>query len=427
MFGDLGNTPFLSAFGICFTQGLFSFFTPCVLPLIPVYLSFLSGMTFDQLQHAENTSARFKKVFGNTLLFVLGFSTIFILLGLGATQIGDFLNRYQRPIAFGAAIIILILALHFTGAYQISFLNYEKRIDIGSQKKMGPFSSFLFGLAFAFGWTPCIGPILASVLLIAAYNPQFGIFLLAAYAAGLAIPFLLTALFVNTFIGLLNRMKRHMELVELIIGSVLVLAAAYLMFNALSISLLLPLGVTALAMTLVIVLKLIAKIPIRWPALIVAIAMVAVGGTIYVGQITKAVTKDISQMGWVDAAGRPADLSTYQDRVVLLNFFASWCDPCKEEIPKLAQIYREHQKEGFAILGIDMDSDLADGVAFVKDRQVPYPVVYGNLNDLASFGTRAALPTNIILRTKPSNKVLKVYTGWPGENTLLADLMQFAK
>jgi len=417
----------ISAFGISFIQGLLSFFTPCVLPLIPIYLSFLSGLSFDQLQTEQSFGTRLKKVFGNTLLFVLGFSIVFIALGLGATTMGKFLNTYQREIAFGAAAVILVLAMHFIGAFQIKFLNYEKRFDMGGGgKKMGPFSSLLFGLAFAFGWTPCIGPILASVLLIAASQPGYGAFLLATYAAGLAIPFLLTALFLNAFMGLFNKMKQHMETVEMTIGAILVIAASYLLFNPFQIPLWIPLVATTVAMGVVITLKLGAKIPVRWPALIVAVAMLGAGGVIFAQEAGAPAAASLDQLAWTDAEGNPADLSAYDDQVILLNFFASWCGPCKEELPHLAKIWNEHQDEGFVIIGINMDDERADGAAFVKEMNVPYPVVYGKLSDLSTFGLRAALPNNAIVGTKDRTKVLTHFTGWPGEEAMLAELKRFA-
>jgi cytochrome c-type biogenesis protein len=389
------------------------------LPLIPVYLSFLSGLSFDQLQRTTSAGTRLKKVFANTLLFVLGFSTVFIALGLVATGLGAFFNRYRVQIGFGAAVIILVLALHFMGAFQLRFLQYERRFDIGPKKKIGPVSSFLFGLAFAFGWTPCIGPILASVLLIAANQPGHGFWLLATYAAGLAIPFLLTALFFNTFMGLLNRVKRHMETVELLIGSILVIAAAYLVFNPFHVPLWIPLLATTGAMALVIVLKLAAKIPVRWPALFVAVTLLAAGGFVLV-QETGA--SNIEQFGWTDASGRPADLSVYEGKVLVLQFFASWCGPCKEEIPKLAKIWREHQNEGFAIIGVNVDTERADGTAFVQTAGIPYPVVYGKSSNLAALGLREAFPNNVIVDAYDRAKVLANFTGWPGENELLAKI-----
>ncbi len=420
----LGNVSLLSAFQLCFTEGLLSFFTPCVLPLIPVYLSFLSGLSFDQLQQTTSARERLKKVFGNTLLFVLGFSVVFVALGLVATGLGAFFNKYRQPIGFGAALVILVLALHFMGAFQISFLNYEKRFEVGRKGKMGPLSSFLFGLAFAFGWTPCIGPILASVLLIAANQPGYGVFLLATYAAGLAIPFLLTALFFNTFMGIFNRMKRHMETVELVIGALLVVAASYLLFNPLGVPLWIPLLGTTGAMALVITLKLLVKVPVRWPAILAAIALLGSGAFVLVEE---GGASDITQFGWTDDAGQPADLSAYEGKVLVLQFFASWCDPCKEEIPKLTKIWQEHPNEGFAIIGVNVDSELADGVKFVRNMKIPYPVVYGKSSNLAALGLREAFPNNVIIDARDRTKVLANFTGWPGEDVLLNKIKSFVQ
>jgi len=206
-----------------FTAGIISFISPCVLPLIPGYLSFISGVSLDEMRSADNRSEALKKVSLNTILFVLGFSCVFIAMGASATFIGEFLLSKLFLFNKIAGVIIILLGLHIMGVFRISFLNYEKRFHTKS-KPLGPLGSFLVGLAFAFGWTPCIGPILGGILLLASNQGTVGkgIVLLSSYSLGLGIPFLITAVSFNTFLGVFGWVKRHFRTIEIISGLLLV-------------------------------------------------------------------------------------------------------------------------------------------------------------------------------------------------------------
>lgn len=210
--------------------GLLSFTSPCVLPLIPAYLSFISGVSIDQLQSSENRAAVLRKTIYTALVFVLGFSTVFILLGAGATAVGSLLKEYQDIISKVFSVIILIFALHFLGVYRLKFLAFEKKVH-ATVKPLNLLSIYVVGLAFAFGWTPCVGPILGSILGVAAAKETIsqGIYLLVAYSLGLAIPFMLTAIAMNSLLGVFSWVKRHFRLIEILSG-VLLLALAVLMF-----------------------------------------------------------------------------------------------------------------------------------------------------------------------------------------------------
>ena len=211
-----------------FLFGFISFISPCVLPIVPGYLSFISGLSFDEMQGIGNVSALRKHVFLASLFFVLGFSLVFISLGASASVVGQFLHEKLNIISKVAGIVIVIFGIHMTGLFKIPFLNYEKRFHSES-KPIGFLGAFVVGLAFAFGWTPCIGPILAAILSIAAQQDSVGkgIVLLAFYSAGLGIPFLITGMSVTAFYKMFDKFKRHLHKVE-IVGGVLLIAVGLL-------------------------------------------------------------------------------------------------------------------------------------------------------------------------------------------------------
>jgi len=216
--------------------GFISFISPCVLPVIPGYLSFISGVTMEEMQARENRKAVTKKVALNSLFFVFGFSLVFILLGWTASSIGQFLLSYLHIFNKIAGVLLVIFGLHVMGILKIRFLNYEKRFQARS-KPIGIWGAFLIGLAFAFGWTPCIGPILAGVLAIAAQSESQwqGVGLLTVYSAGLGIPFFLTAIAFNQFLGFFGWMRKHFRAVEIVSGLFLVIVGVLIFTNSLSV------------------------------------------------------------------------------------------------------------------------------------------------------------------------------------------------
>ena len=204
--------------------GVLSFASPCVLPLIPAYISFLGGASLDQLTDETGVDkATSRRVFYAALAFVLGFSTIFVILGASATAISGVLIQHAILLGQIAGVVIVIFGFHFMGLFRIGFLNFEKRFHL-ENKPAGLVGSFILGLAFAFGWTPCVGPILASVLMVAASGDSvmYGTSLLGVYAAGLGIPFLAAALAVKPFMNFMKRFRQHMHKVEIVVGSLLV-------------------------------------------------------------------------------------------------------------------------------------------------------------------------------------------------------------
>jgi len=219
-----------------FGAGLLSFLSPCVLPLVPPYLCFLGGVTLDEVTNtdAPNPSIM-RRVFLAALLFVFGFSTVFVSLGATASVIGQLVADYLDVLAKIAGVVIAILGLHFMGILKIPFLYREARFQAES-KPTSLVGAYVVGLAFAFGWTPCVGPILAAILFVAGSDDSvmYGTSLLGTYSAGLGVPFLLAALAVRPFLGFMKRFRRHMQAVERVIGGLLVVTGVLFLTGAFS-------------------------------------------------------------------------------------------------------------------------------------------------------------------------------------------------
>jgi cytochrome c-type biogenesis protein len=203
--------------------GLISFLSPCVLPLVPPYIVYLTGATIEHVANADAALDRRRAVMMSALLFVLGFSTVFVALGASASLIGGWLRMWSLQLSIAAGIAIIIMGLHFLGLTRIGFLMREGRLAM--PKPMGLWGSYAMGLAFAFGWTPCIGPILAAILAVAASEATVakGAGLLAVYSAGLGIPFLVAAFAIEEITPLLAKLRRHLATVERVMGVLMVL------------------------------------------------------------------------------------------------------------------------------------------------------------------------------------------------------------
>jgi len=209
---------------IAFSAGLLSFVSPCVLPLVPSYLTYITGVSFKELSELKGKGKLRWSTTVHSLLFILGFSSVFILMGASASYLGQLLARYQDWIMKGGGILIILLGIHFTGIINLPFLQMEKRIEL-RKKPLGYLGSFLVGIIFAAGWTPCIGPILSTILIYASTSKNFttGIFLLAVYSMGLGIPFFLSSLAFNSFLLTFEKMKRFMRVITIASGVFLII------------------------------------------------------------------------------------------------------------------------------------------------------------------------------------------------------------
>ncbi|MGC1496080.1 MAG: cytochrome c biogenesis protein CcdA [Sulfitobacter sp.] len=231
MFGiELIDAGLLPAMVIALVAGVISFLSPCVLPIVPPYLAYMSGVSLGDM---SNVSAARRRATIAALFFVLGLSTVFLILGFTASIFGAFFLQNQVLFAKISGAVVIIFGLHFLGAFRIPFLDQEARLDAGD-KGGSSFGAYILGLAFAFGWTPCIGPQLGAILSLAASEASVarGTLLLGIYAAGLGIPFLLAAMFITRAMGVMNRLKKHMKLIERVMGALLVLVGLALLTGA---------------------------------------------------------------------------------------------------------------------------------------------------------------------------------------------------
>lgn len=216
MFMDATLVPALL---IALTAGILSFLSPCVLPVVPPDLAYMGGVSMSEMESAQ---AGRRRVLHTALFFVLGLSTVFLLLGMAASALGRLILPWLPTLNIVAGIVVMIFGAHFVGVFRLGFMDREARMDAGDQGG-SVFGAYILGLAFAFGWTPCLGPILSAILTLAANEASVsrGAVMLAAYALGLGVPFLLVAAFFPRLRGAMNFMKRHMERIERISGLLL--------------------------------------------------------------------------------------------------------------------------------------------------------------------------------------------------------------
>lgn len=231
MFGiEIIDAGLLPAMLVALAAGVISFLSPCVLPIVPPYLAYMSGMTVGDMTSAQ---ADRRKTILAALFFVMGLSTVFIMLGFAASAFGAFFLQNQILFAQVSGVVIIVFGLHFVGLFRIPFLDQEARMDAGDRGGTS-FGAYVLGLAFAFGWTPCIGPQLGAILSLAASEASVakGTLLLGVYAAGLGIPFLLSAIFITRAMGVMNKIKRHMKLIERSMGILLILVGLAMVTGA---------------------------------------------------------------------------------------------------------------------------------------------------------------------------------------------------
>lgn len=216
------------SFPLAFLAGVLSFLSPCVLPLVPAYVSFITGFSIDELR----SGPRIAKAMGNTIAFVLGFSTIFVSLGASSSLLGHFLIQYQDYVRIGGGILTIVFGLFIAGFVRLDFLMREKRFHI-SKGPTGYLGSFLIGMSFAAGWTPCIGPILGTILIYASSqgSASYGLKLLSVYSLGLALPFIIATLAINLFFTYTRKIQKFMRVIMILSGLILITFGVVLLTN----------------------------------------------------------------------------------------------------------------------------------------------------------------------------------------------------
>ena len=216
---DIIDGALLPALIVALLAGVVSFLSPCVLPIVPPYLAYMAGTSMEDLQARRGPDRR---VVVSALLFVLGLSTVFVMLGIATAALGGMFLQYQRAMSVIAGIVIMVFGLHFLHILRIGALDREARLEAGDWSGQA-FGAYVLGLAFAFGWTPCIGPVLGSILALVAQDGSVerGMLMMGIYALGLGLPFLLTAIFLDRAVGAFGRIKRHMATIERAMGLLL--------------------------------------------------------------------------------------------------------------------------------------------------------------------------------------------------------------
>jgi cytochrome c-type biogenesis protein len=346
-----------------------------VLPLVPGYISLISGVSIDNLK--DGVSSR-RAVILNSLAFNAGLSVIFLLLGTTAGLVGSALttNPWVRIIG---GLVIIAFGLQLIGLLKISALYKDTRF-FSDDKPRGIFGSAALGVAFAAGWTPCIGPILGGIIGLAATSGGWrsGLVLSAFYSAGLAVPFLLTGLGINQFLGFYKNFRRHLHKVEVVSGVVLILVGILVMSG--QSTLLASSRFMALIPNLEGWLKLDQPAPI-------AVAPAKANENY----------EPVPDVQFQTLAGQPFRLKELQGQVVLLNFWATYCIPCREEIPALNSLQHELQSQGLRIVGASLD-DSIDGVNSYQQEVVKfeYQVLVGD-NDAKVKFEQAVLPTTYLI------------------------------
>lgn len=358
---------------IAFAGGLLSFLSPCVLPLVPGYISLMSGVSIDHLKDGGVSGSR-RAVILNSLAFNAGLSVIFLALGSTAGLVGAAIinNIWVRLIG---GLVIIIFGLHLIGLLKIKYLYRDTR-QFSSEKPRGMLGSLTLGIAFAAGWTPCIGPILGGIIGLAATSGGWkgGLLLSAFYSAGLSVPFLVTGLGINQFLSFYSKFRRHLHKVEVVSGIILILIGALVMSNRVTL-----LSSSWLASVLP---NLESKLHLRGNA----------PPPVPQNQTFKA-APDVQ---FTKLDGSPFRLKDLRGRVVVLNFWATWCIPCRSEIPSLSAMQKDLEPQGLSIIGVSYD-DTADLIQqFQKDIPQSYQIVLGG-REVGSELPASPLPTTYII------------------------------
>jgi cytochrome c-type biogenesis protein len=358
---------------VAFVAGMLSFLSPCVLPLVPGYISLMSGVSIDNLKSGGASGSR-RAVILNSLAFNAGLSVIFLALGGTAGLLGSaiFANTWVRVIA---GLVIIIFGLHLIGLLKIKYL-YKDTRQFSSEKPQGILGSLTLGIAFAAGWTPCIGPILGGIIGLAATTGGWknGLLLSAFYSAGLAVPFLVTGLTINKFLSFYSKFRKHLHKVEVVSGVILIMIGVLVMSNR--VTLLSSSWLASILPNLESRLHLRGGAPTRDPQ--------------------KQTYTPAPDVQFTKLDGSPFRLQELRGRVVVLNFWATWCVPCRSEIPSLSALQRDLDAQGLSIIGVSYD-DTADLIQqFQKDIPQSYQIVLGG-REVGSQLPASPLPTTYII------------------------------
>lgn len=363
---------------VVFIEGLLSFLSPCILPILPIYLSMLSNSSIENLKSGNFTKS---SLFRNTLFFTLGISATFFILGSSLNVLSSFFNTNKNLIMIIGGIIIVFMGLFYMDIIKSNILNKEKRFKIKS-KSMNTVTSFILGFTFSFGWTPCIGPILASVLIMSSStdNASTSYLLIVVYTIGFILPFILVSLFYNRLVKSIDKIKNYMDKIKKIGGIVLIVSGLVMLANG-------------------------------------------VGGKLEISKIqndnknkaenNQSITNNEEQVDekikaldftLYDQYEKEHKLSDYKGKTIFLNFWATWCPPCREEMPYIDELYKEYNKnnDDVVILGVaspnlGREGDQEHIEKFLEDEGYTFPVVFDDGGSLVYQYGISAFPSTLII------------------------------
>lgn len=368
---------------IVFVEGILSIFSPCILPILPIYLSMLSNSTISDMREAKFSNSLLMK---NTIFFVLGISTTFFILGSSINALSSFFNTNKSLIMIIGGLIIIFMGLFYIGIIKSSLLSREKRFNMES-KNMTPLSSFILGFTFSFGWTPCIGPILASVLIMASssQNSLTANLLILIYTLGFILPFIIASLFYSKLFRRFDSVKNHMDTIKKVSGIIIIAAGVIMLVNGFG-------GIKNMNNS--------------------AKDSSSQNNISSKSSENKENPKKEEEKKKVpapdftlyDQYGNKHSLSEYKGKTIFLNFWATWCPPCRGEMPDIEEIYKEYNenKEDVIILGVASPDTPREGSKddikdFLDKNGYTFPVVFGEKDSMLYKYSISSFPSTFII------------------------------
>ena len=376
----MGNINFF----IVVIEGILSIFSPCILPILPIYLSMLSNSSVDELRDSKFRSGTLIK---NTIFFALGISTTFFILGSSVNILSSFFIKSKDYIMFIGGIIIVFMGLFYVDIIKSALLNREKRFNV-QIKEMNSLSAFILGFTFSFGWTPCIGPILASVLIMASSSSSsiMANLLILIYTIGFVLPFIIVAAFYNKLFKGIDKMKNYMGIIKKICGVILIISGLVMVLNG----------------------------------------FISINQDKQYNSIKKhEIINEDEENGnkesdkefiLKDQYGNEHSLSEYKGKTIFLNFWATWCPPCRGEMPDIEELYNEYGKNnneiiilGVASPNLGREGSEDDVIKFLEENNYTFPVVMDFGGELVYKYDISGFPTTFIINDE--GEIVKRFVG----------------